>query len=80
MNARACNSCFEARETQGSDTINMTAQEIADIRNKNDIENMSQCDSEKWYMVCELCHAKINKEDIVCPCCHGIIQWGWLRS
>lgn len=51
MDARACNSCFEARET----------------------------DSEKWYMVCELYHAKINKEDIVCPCCHGIIQWGWLR-
>ena len=53
--------------------------ELSDIRNKNDIENMSKCDSEKWYMICELCHAKINKEDIVCPCCHGIIQWGWLR-
>ena len=57
----------------------MTIQEIADIRDKNDIENMSQYDSEKWHIVCGLCHAKINKEDVTCPCCHGIIQWGWLR-
>lgn len=56
------------------------AEGIDRIRNKNDAERRKRGKPNKMYIVCDLCHAEINPNDIVCPCCAGIIHWGFLRK